>query len=80
MTIQSKITIIGRWLIRLIQGKDGANYAEKVDFLEVDNDVEAKKQQISKQAELTADVIQHWQQKKKKDISENPANFYTEEK
>lgn len=39
---------------------------QKVEFLEVDNDVEAKKQQISKQAELTTDVIQHWQQKKKK--------------
>ena len=65
---------------QLIQGKDGANYAEKVEFLEVDNDVEAKKQQISKQAELTTDVIQHWQQKKKKDISENPENFYSEEK
>jgi hypothetical protein len=65
---------------KLVHGKDGALHAENVDFLEVDNEIEAKKQQINKQAELTTEVIQQWQQKKKKDISENPENFYSEEK
>jgi len=63
----------------LVQGKDGANYAERVDYLEVENEVETKKQQISKQAELTTDIMQQWLTKKKDNIKENPENFYSEE-
>ena len=63
-----------------VHGKDGALLAEEWQFLEVDNELQGKRIKINKQAELTADVIQQWQQKKKKDISENPENFYSEEK
>ena len=63
----------------LVQGKDGANHAERVDFLEVENEIETKKQQISKQAELTTDIMQQWLTKKKDNIKENPENFYSEE-
>ena len=62
----------------LIQGKDGTTYAEKRDFLEVDLEIESKKLQLKNQSQLTSDVIEQWHRKKKKDIGENPENFYSE--
>ena len=62
----------------LLEGKDGTTYAEKRDFLEVDLEIESKKLQLKNQSQLTSDVIKQWHQKKKKDIGENPENFYSE--
>jgi len=63
----------------LIHGRDGALHAEKVDFLEADEEIAAKKKQLEKQSDLTLDVIDNWHAKKKKDISENPENYFDEE-
>ena len=62
----------------LVHGKDGAIAAKKVDFLEVEKEIEAKKQELDKQADLTSKVIDNWHEKKKTEIDQNPENFYTE--
>lgn len=62
----------------LVHGKDGAISAKKVDFLEVEKEIEAKKKQLDKQADLTSKVIDNWHEKKKGEIDQNPENFYTE--
>jgi hypothetical protein len=64
---------------QLVHGKDGATHAEKIDYLEVEKEVEAKKRQLEKQSELTAEIIDKWHAKKKNDINENPSNFYSED-
>ncbi len=63
-----------------VHGPKGALLAEEWHFLEVEKELQDKRQQIDKQAELTSVVLEHYTQKKKKDISENPENFYSEEK
>ena len=63
-----------------VHGPNGALLAEEWHFLEVDKELRDKRQQIDKQTELTSVVLEHYTQKKKKDISENPENFYSEEK
>ena len=63
-----------------VHGQNGALLAEEWHFLEVEKELQGKRQQIDKQAELTSVVLEHYTQKKKKDISENPENFYSEEK
>ena len=64
---------------QLVHGKDGATHAEKIDYLEVEKEIEAKKKQLEKQSELTAEIIDKWHAKKKNDINENPDNFYSED-
>lgn len=64
---------------QLVHGKDGANHAEKVDYLEVEKEIEAKKMQLEKQSDLTSVIIDKWHTKKKDDINTNPESYYTED-
>jgi hypothetical protein len=64
---------------QLVHGKDGATHAEKVDYLEVEKEIEAKKMQLEKQSDLTSDIIDKWHAKKKDDINANPESYYTED-
>jgi hypothetical protein len=63
----------------LVHGKDGATHAEKVDYLEVEKEIEAKKMQLEKQSDLTATIIDHWHSKKIEEINLNPESYYTED-
>ena len=64
---------------QLVHGKDGANHAERIDYLEVEKEIEAKKMQLEKQSDLTSVIIDKWHTKKKDDINTNPESFYTED-
>jgi hypothetical protein len=64
---------------QLVHGKDGATHAEKVDYLEVEKEIEAKKLQLEKQSDLTSVIIDKWHTKKKDDINTNPESYYTED-
>jgi hypothetical protein len=64
---------------QLVHGKDGATHAERVDYLEVEKEVEAKKMQLEKQSDLTSVIIEKWHTKKKDDINSNPESYYTED-
>jgi len=64
---------------QLVHGKDGATHAERVDYLEVEKEVEAKKMQLEKQSDLTSVIIDKWHTKKKDDINSNPESYYTED-
>jgi len=64
---------------QLVHGKDGTNYAERVDYLEVEKEIEAKKMQLEKQSDLTSVIIDKWHTKKKDDINTNPESYYTED-
>jgi len=64
---------------QLVHGKDGATHAEKVDYLEVEKEIEAKKMQLEKQSDLTSAIIDKWHIKKKDDINANPESYYTED-
>ena len=63
----------------LVHGKDGATHAEKVDYLEVEKEIDAKKMQLEKQSDLTSVIIDKWHTKKKDDINANPESYYTED-
>ena len=64
---------------QLVHGKDGANHAERIDYLEVEKEIEAKKMQLEKQSDLTSVIIDKWHTKKKDDINTNPESYYTED-
>ena len=64
---------------QLVHGKDGVNHAERIDYLEVEKEIEAKKMQLEKQSDLTSVIIDKWHTKKKDDINTNPESFYTED-
>jgi hypothetical protein len=64
---------------QLVHGKDSAIHAERVDYLEVEKEIEAKKMQLEKQSDLTSDIIEKWHAKKKDDINTNPESYYTED-
>ena len=64
---------------QLVHGKDGATHAERIDYLEVEKEIEAKKMQLEKQSDLTSVIIDKWHTKKKDDINTNPESFYTED-
>ena len=64
---------------QLVHGKDGATHAERIDYLEVEKEIEAKKMQVEKQSDLTSVIIDKWHTKKKDDINTNPESFYTED-
>jgi hypothetical protein len=64
---------------QLVHGKDGATHAERVDYLEVEKEIEAKKMQLEKQSDLTSVIIDKWHTKKKDDINTNPESYYTED-
>ena len=64
---------------QLVHGKDGATHAERIDDLEVEKEIEAKKMQLEKQSDLTSVIIDKWHTKKKDDINTNPESFYTED-
>ena len=63
----------------LVHGKDDTLHAEKVDMLEVDQEINTKKQKIAKAADLATKVIDQWHEQKKDDIQKNPKDFYDEE-
>ena len=62
----------------LVESKDGVLVAEKVDFLEVDSVIAAKKLQLAKENELKAKVITKWSADKDAQIDQSPKDFYTE--
>ena len=62
----------------LVETKDGVLVAEKVDFLEVDSVIAAKKMQLAKENELKAKVITKWSADKDAQIDQSPKDFYTE--
>ena len=62
----------------LVESKDGVLVAEKVDFLEVDSVIAAKKMQLAKENELKAKVITKWSADKDAQIDQSPKDFYTE--
>ena len=64
---------------QLVHGKDGATHAERIDYLEVEKEIEAKKMQLEKQSDLTSVIIDKWHTKKKDDINTNPESYYTED-
>lgn len=64
---------------QLVHGKDSALHAERVDYLEVEKEIEAKKMQLEKQSDLTSAIIDKWHIKKKDDINSNPESYYTED-
>ena len=64
---------------QLVHGKDGVNHAERIDYLEVEKEIEAKKMQLEKQSDLTSVIIDKWHTKKKDDINKNPESYYTED-
>lgn len=63
----------------LIHGKDDTLHAEKLDLLEVDQEIETKRKKIAKASDLTSKVIDHWHEQKKDEIQQNPKDFYDEE-
>jgi hypothetical protein len=63
----------------LVHGKDDTLHAEKVDMLEVEQEIETKKQKIAKASDLTSKVIDHWHEQKKDEIQNNPKDFYDED-
>ena len=64
---------------QLVHGKNGVNHAERIDYLEVEKEIEAKKMQLEKQSDLTSVIIDKWHTKKKDDINTNPESYYTED-
>ena len=57
----------------------GAKHEVKTIYLEEEQEERLKKEELRKQEELSNDVLDKWHDKKKKDIQENPNEFYTED-
>lgn len=62
----------------IIEGKDGSIHAEKIDYLEVDKEIDAKKRLITKEKALNDQIIENWSKKKTDDIANNPDEYYSE--
>lgn len=64
---------------KLVEGPNGTLHAEQDKFLEAESELKSKQESLKKQADLSSDVINKWHEQKKKDISNNPSDFYREE-
>ena len=63
----------------IVAGKDGALHAEKVDYLELDQEIKTKAEHLVENQKLKSKVIQNYAASKSKDIDKDPSAFYTEE-
>jgi len=64
----------------VFEGRDGMKLMEKVNFLEVENDRKEKIEQLKAQENLSRQIIDAWSDIRRKEISENPENFFEEGK
>jgi len=62
----------------IYEGKNGAIHMEKWRYLEVESAKYEKINKINSTNKINKEIIEHWENKKKKQISEDPNKFFTE--
>lgn len=62
----------------IYEGKNGAIHMEKWRYLEVESAKYEKINKINSTNKINKEIIEHWENKKKKQINEDPNKFFTE--
>lgn len=62
----------------IYEGKNGAIHMEKWRYLEVESAKYEKINKINSTNKINKEIIEHWESKKRKQISEDPNKFFTE--
>jgi hypothetical protein len=62
----------------IYEGKKGAIHMEKWRYLEVESAKYEKINKINSTNKINKEIIEHWESKKRKQISEDPNKFFTE--
>ena len=62
----------------IYEGKNGAIHMEKWRYLEVESAKYEKINKINSTNKINKEIIEHWENKKRKQISEDPNKFFTE--
>ena len=64
---------------KLIEDKQDVKHAEITHFMEADKEINAKKEQLDKESDLTSHTLDKWHKSKKGEIDENPEQFFNEQ-
>ncbi len=63
---------------KLIEDKQDVKHAEITHFMEAEKEINAKKEQLDKESDLTSHTLDKWHKSKKGEIDENPEQFFNE--
>jgi hypothetical protein len=64
---------------KLIEDKQDVKHAEITHFMEAEKEINAKKEQLDKESDLTSHTLDKWHKSKKGEIDENPEQFFNEQ-
>ena len=64
---------------KLVEDKNDVKHAEITHYMEAEKEINAKKEQLEKESDLTSHTLEKWHQSKKEEIDENPEQFYKEQ-
>lgn len=62
----------------IYEGKNGVIHMEKWKYLEVESAKYEKERKISATNKINKEIIEHWENKKRKQVSDDPDKFFTE--
>ena len=63
---------------KLVEDKNDVKHAEITHFMEAEKEINAKKEQLDKESDLTSHTLDKWHKSKKGEIDENPEQFFNE--
>ncbi|MBM3159707.1 MAG: DUF4407 domain-containing protein [Bacteroidetes bacterium] len=63
---------------KLVEDKHDVKHAEITHFMEAEKEINAKKEQLDKESDLTSHTLDKWHKSKKGEIDENPEQFFNE--
>jgi hypothetical protein len=63
---------------KLVEDKNDVKHAEITHYMEAEKEINAKKEQLEKESDLTSHTLEKWHQSKKEEIDENPEQFFKE--
>jgi malate synthase len=64
---------------RLVEDKNDVKHAEITHFMEAEKEINAKKEQLEKESDLTSHTLDKWHKSKKGEIDANPEQFFNEQ-
>lgn len=63
---------------KLVEDKHDVKHAEITHYMEAEKEINAKKEQLDKESDLTSHTLDKWHKSKKGEIDENPEQFFNE--
>jgi hypothetical protein len=64
---------------KLVEDKHDVKHAEITHYMEAEKEINAKKEQLDKESDLTSHTLDKWHKSKKGEIDENPEQFFNEQ-